>query len=135
MEHPVTITGRQIRLTPDIRDAIRSRAMWLERFHHKIQHVDVVVEGPSRHQRRGGHFEIHIDLQVPGAVLAVSRISGDELDTVIHHAFDAARRRLQDHLQRRRGDIKHRATGASTTVAQPADQDAVGEWPVVEEVS
>ncbi len=109
MMQPVGITARHFTLDPATRAVIEQRVARLERFHHKLQRCDVVIEGPSRHHQRGGEYTVHIDLRVPGAELAVTRGTGDDLDVVIHRSFDAARRRLQDQLQRRRGYVKHHA--------------------------
>lgn len=109
MNVPVGITARHMELTPATYVAIQDHVARLGRFHNKLRRCDVVVVGPSRHHRHGGSYAVHIDLRVPGADLVVNRRVGPDLDSVIHQAFDAARRRLQDQLQRRRGHVKRHA--------------------------
>jgi len=86
-------------------------AAWLERLAHisdRIQHCHVWIDLPHQHRHRGGLFQVKINLVIPGAVLAVVQ-DGDDVHVVLASAFLAARRQLQDHLQIRRGDVKHHA--------------------------
>jgi cold shock CspA family protein len=89
----------------------------------------VAVQAPARHQKRGYSFNVRVDLTVPEGEIVVKRAptlysaerdkggehrrkgleTGAErkhLRVAIREAFDAARRRLQDHARRLRADVK-----------------------------
>jgi ribosome-associated translation inhibitor RaiA len=124
---PVQISFRNMSVSPDLEQEIRSRASWLESFHPAIVGCRVLLEIPHRHRRRGRPLHVRIELSLPGEDVVVnhepapdttgsaSRKSdereGDHKNAhlVIHEAFDVARRRLEDVVRRRRGDVKTRA--------------------------
>ena len=126
---PVQITFRNIAPAEQTREEIRARARKLETFYSPITSCRVLVEAPGRHRQRGFLFHVRIDLTVPEGEIVVKRVPtlyprgrdlGDErgrkgmetrsdrkhLQVAIREAFDAARRRLQDHARRRRADVK-----------------------------
>jgi cold shock CspA family protein len=126
---PVQITFRNVTPTEQAQEEIRARARKLETFYGPITSCRVLVEAPARHRQRGFLFHVRIDLTVPEGEIVVKRAPtlyprgrdiGDErqrkgmetrsgrkhLSVAIHEAFDAARRRLQDHARRRRADVK-----------------------------
>jgi cold shock CspA family protein/ribosome-associated translation inhibitor RaiA len=85
---------------------------WLEKFYDRLIGCDVVVEAPHRHSRQGNLFAVTVELHVPGgAPVVAGRLhhddhSHEDVYVAIRDTFDAARRRLQDHARRARGDIK-----------------------------
>lgn len=71
----------------------------------------VVVRAPHRHQRKGRLYHVSVDLKVPGHEIAVTRDppqhhAHQDIYVAIRDAFDAAIRRLEDGVRRRRGDVK-----------------------------
>jgi sigma 54 modulation/S30EA-like ribosomal protein len=69
---------------------------------------------PHRQHERGNLYEVRIDLAVPGEEIAVNReaplhAQSRDVHVAIRDAFDAARRRLEDYVRRRRHDVKARA--------------------------
>jgi len=133
MDVPVTITFRNFSRVTALETLIRGRFERLRRFCPVLQGGRVVVQRSDRRQRIGSDFEIHIVLKLPGENLTVEHrattrsfrapargpaaadaASGGltDLAAAIRRAFDAARRRLQDHERVFRGDIKsHTADG------------------------
>ena len=126
---PVQITFRNVASTKEIEEVIRARAKKLETFYSSITSCRVLVEAPARHQQKGYRFHIRIDLTVPQSEIVVEhsptlypgeRHIGNErprkametrperkhLKVAVREAFDAARRRLQDHARRKRVDVK-----------------------------
>ena len=126
---PVQITFRNVASTEAIKEEIRARAEKLEHFYSPITSCRVLVEATARHHQKGYSFHIRIDLTVPEGEIVVKRAPtlyptekdiGDErqrkgmetrserkhLKVAIREAFDAARRRLQDHARRLRADVK-----------------------------
>lgn len=116
------VTFRDVPSSPAVEAAVRERAEKLERFHDKITSCHVVVASPHRHQQKGKLYDVRIDLAVPGGEVVVNREPGkqtahEDVYVAIRDAFEAARRQLQDHSRRRRGEIKtheHEPTGRVT---------------------
>jgi len=131
----VQVTFRGLDHSDALEADIRERVTWLEQFYPGIVGCRVLVERPHRHQQRGGHFHVRVELTVPDAPpIVVSRepsLHGPlkdaeasahrketEVDAVhrdarlaVHEAFDAARRRLQDFAREQRGDVKAHPRG------------------------
>jgi len=111
MEQPLKITYRNIEPTPAIEAKIRERADKLDRYYDGIIGCHVTIEVPHHHQHSGALYHVHIDLAVKNGELQVGRDPAqhhahEDLYVAIRDAFDAARRRLQDHARRQRGDLK-----------------------------
>ncbi len=86
--------------------AIAQSAARLERYSDEIQRCQVWVEAPHGHHRQGRIYEVRIRLTVPDEELVVHHQPADEDPRqVVHGAFDAARRQLQDYVRRRRRDV------------------------------
>ena len=69
------------------------------------------VAAPHQHHRKGNHFEVRIELRVPGAELAVSNKPGDinaheDVYVAIRDSFDAMERQLEEWKRRLRGEVK-----------------------------
>lgn len=129
MKHPLQITFRNMEPSDAVAARIEAEAARLETFHDRITRCHVIVEAPHRHHRHGELFHVRIDLGVPGAELVVGhepsahatwvREDGvrpskhleihpahKDVYVAIHDAFDSARRQLQEHRRRQRGDVK-----------------------------
>jgi thioredoxin reductase len=103
------ITYRDVRQTEALDRSIRSSIKRLERYHPNILGCRIAVEAPHRHQRKGRHYRVRIDLTVPGKELVVGHHpqlspAHEDLSVALRDAFRAARRELQDHAGTRRGD-------------------------------
>lgn len=114
MQLPVQITFRHMDASAALEARIRQRAEELEQFHDRITSCRVVVERTHRRQQQGNLFEIRVDLTVPGREIVVGREPGmnhahEDPYVAVRDAFDAARRLLEDHVRRRRGDAKTHA--------------------------
>lgn len=104
------ITFRNIDASAAVEAKIRERAVELEKFFDRIVSCRVVVEAPQRH-RHGGLFHIRVDLKVPGKEIVVKRDPSEhhaheDIYVAVRDCFDAVRRQLEDHVRRRRGDVK-----------------------------
>jgi hypothetical protein len=122
MSEPVHITFRNMTAHQALAEAVRSRALWLEKFDPRLTGCRVVLEFPHRHQKRGRPFSVHIQVSVPGDDVTVNHESllppsvaalyeadaagGDHRDAIaaINDAFDIARRRVEDAARKRRAD-------------------------------
>lgn len=107
MQRPLQITSRDFPLTEAIEAQIRERADALESYWDRITGCHVVIEAPAvRHHRKGGPFNVRIDLKVPGSELSVNRQNAEDLAIAVRDAFDAARRQMEDRLRELRHDVK-----------------------------
>lgn len=107
MQRPLQITSRDFPLTGAIEAQIRERAEALENYWDRITGCHVVIEAPAvHHHRKGGPFNVRIDLKVPGNELSVNRQNAADLAIAVRDAFDAALRRMEDYLRELRGEVK-----------------------------
>jgi ribosomal subunit interface protein len=110
MRLPLQITARDVELSPSIEQLIREEAAKLESFFERVMGCRVLVETAHRYPTgERVHYNVRIDLTLPGAELVIKRQPHEDLWTAIQRAFDAAQRRLQDRARRRRGDVKTRS--------------------------
>lgn len=116
MDH-IEVTFRNMQSSQWLEEEIRERTAKLEKFCPTVISCRVFVGVPHRQQDHAAdEFEIHIDLVVPGEEIAVSHapnyrkqaIDGTRKDirAVVHDAFAAAKRQLQDYVRRHRDDVK-----------------------------
>jgi hypothetical protein len=110
---PLDITFRGMTPSPFVEAAIRRSVDRLESLYGRVQRCAVVLELPHLHHRRGNRFHVRIDIAVPGREIVVSHDSPhgdhDNAYAALADAFRAARRRLADHAQVRRGGPRHGA--------------------------
>ena len=123
MDLPLQITFRDVSPSPAIEARIRDQAAELEQVYDHIVSCRVVVESPHRHQHQGRLFGILIDLAVPGRELVIGRDPSqnhahEDVYVAIRDAFDAARRQLEDHARRQRGEVKHHEGPSEGRVAR-----------------
>lgn len=123
MRLPLQINFRNVDPSPALESVIREQAAKLERFCQYITSCRVVVEIPHRHQHQGKLYSVRIDMTVPQGELAVDRQhpldhTHEDAAVAVHDAFDAARRILQEHVQRARGDVKRHSQPVGIAAAQ-----------------
>jgi ribosomal subunit interface protein len=115
MQVPLQIAFHNLECSDAIKELIEERVAWLERYYDRVISCRVVVEEPHRHHRQGNLYRVRIDLTVPGAEIVVSheppehperRAQFETLDGTIRHAFDNARRKLEEHVRRHRNEVK-----------------------------
>ena len=111
MQLPVQVTFKNMDPAPAVEAKIREKAAKLDRFYDRIMGCHVVVEAPHRHHRKGRAYRVRIVLTVPGRDVEVTREGPEnpahaDILVAVRDAFDAAKRRLQDHARELRGQIK-----------------------------
>ena len=115
----VSITFRGMEPPIGMEDDIRNRVAELSRFFDRITACRVVVEARHRHQRHGGLYHVHIDLNVPDRTIVAGREpvedhAREDLRVAVRDAFAAVQRQLQDYAREKRGDVKsHPGTRAA----------------------
>ena len=118
MDVPLTITFRGMETSEAAEQQIRDRVAALGRVHSRITACKVVLEASHRRHQKGNIFHVAINITVPGREIVVNRDPGaahahEDAHVAIRDAFDAARRRLEDHTRVAGGAVK--AHEAATT--------------------
>jgi ribosomal subunit interface protein len=111
MQKPLEIRFHQMDSSPAIEARIREKAAELERFSDRITSCRVTVEKDHRQHHKGNLFRVRLDIGVPGKDVAVTRTGAkdhahEDVYVAIRDAFNAAMRRLEDHMRARRGQVK-----------------------------
>lgn len=106
MKLPLQITSRDFTLTEPIKAEISEKVEKLDRFYDDITRCRVVLETPHRHRHDGVMYNVRIELTMPGRELVIKREPNEDLYVAIRQAFDAATRRIEEHLQKQRGERK-----------------------------
>ncbi len=129
MQLPLQITFRHMDRSDAVAARIEERVAELGAFFDRITSCRCVVEcRHSRHQQ-GNLFQVRIDLKVPGREIVVGRDRAErhaheDIYVAIRDAFDAARRLLEDHARRARGDVKlHQVPDHGRIVRLHPDRD------------
>ncbi len=107
MPVPLQITLKSIPHSDALEEAIHAKAAKLERYRSQITHCHVTIESPHRHGTKGSLYHVHIDVCTPGGELVVSRDPGrnhahENVYVALRDAFNAVRRQLETHVERRR---------------------------------
>jgi len=115
MKLPLQVSFRHMEHSGEIETLIREKAAKLDTFAGDIMGCRVVVEMAGKHHKQGNLYEVRIDLTLPGEEIAVSREPGEhaeyrDLHVALRDAFDAAARRVEDYVRRRRGAVKTHGT-------------------------
>lgn len=109
MKLPLRITLRDIDGSDAVESHIREKAGKLDHLFPHIMSSHVVVEMPGKHKHQGKQFSVHLDIKVPGGEIVVSREKDEDVYVVLRDAFDAAKRQLEEHTRKQRGEVKHHA--------------------------
>ena len=134
MTFPVRIAFRNMAPSAAIERNLRERAAKLETFFERITGCRITVEAPHRHHQKGKAFQVRIDLSLPGGEIVINRApkrlsagkathtedetklsenhrpskhgAHEDVYVAIRDAFNAAGRKLQDHVRRQSGAVK-----------------------------
>lgn len=115
MQQPIQITFRNIDHSDAIENAIRSKTEKLEALFDDITSCHVVIESPHKHHHKGRHYQVKLNIAVPGKELVVKRApdkhnAHEDPYVAIRDAFDAARRQLKEYVDKmKRHDVSQDA--------------------------
>lgn len=155
MKIPLKITFRNMPSSAAIEENIREKAAKLDGLFDDITSCRVIVEAPHRRHHKGKAYVVRIDLTVPGQELVINRApkrldaakashpdelekdlaeihepskhaAREDLYVAIRDAFNAAGRKLQDYVRRRRGKKKNHEPVPVARVAKLFPVDAYG---------
>jgi ribosomal subunit interface protein len=105
------ITYRGMTHSPAFDDRIRELAGKLEEFNPKITSCHVIVDECDRHKRKGKHFQVRVDVHVPGAEIVASQKENEDPYVAATDAFHVLMRQLDEDLDRKRGEVKRHHEG------------------------
>jgi ribosomal subunit interface protein len=112
------ITYRGMPHSPVMDARIEELAAKLDEFHPRITRCHVVVAETDKHKSKGNHFEVHIDLHVPGSDVVATHQDSEDAYAAITAAFDVVIRQLEDVVRKQRADYKrHRDVPDASDVA------------------
>ncbi len=100
------ITYRGMQPSPAFDAKILDYTNKLEEFHPKITSCHVIVDERDRKKRKGNHFEVRVDIHVPGRELVASLQEHEDPYVALHEAYQVLFRQLDEELEKRRGEVK-----------------------------
>ncbi len=124
MKLPLQITFRNMAALPSLEPEIRRRADKLGQWTSDVMSCHVVVEAEGNRHRTGHEYRVQISVRVPGEEIAAgSHHLDQDIHRAVRGAFDAADRQLEDHVRRRRGQVKHHRAATDVPESAPPDDD------------
>jgi cold shock CspA family protein/ribosome-associated translation inhibitor RaiA len=107
MKIPLKIVFRGLRPSEAVKEKAQERAEELDQFSPMLVRCEVWIESDRGHHRKGRRYTVRVRATAPGEELDIDRQPPQEdVYVAIRDAFDAMRRRLEDHQRKFRGDVK-----------------------------
>ena len=103
MKTPLQITVRDMPHSDALDARIRDNASKLEEFHPNITSCRVTIEELHKHHHQGRHFQVSIDVRVPGREIVANRAHDEDVYVALRNAFDALKRQLDEGVRPKRG--------------------------------
>jgi ribosome-associated translation inhibitor RaiA/cold shock CspA family protein len=127
MQGTLQIVFRDMPPSEALEARIREKVAKLEQFHPNITACRVTIEEAHRHQQKGRHFGVRIEVRVPGHDSIVSRFHHHEDPYVaVRDAIGAVRRRVEETWRETRGEVKVHATPQHGKVARLMAEEGFG---------
>lgn len=94
-----------------LRARIEQRAQRLARFAGDIEACQVTVRACEHHHRHGNRYNVRARVTLHGRTIEAGDAPAsdpglDDPYAAVAQTFDSLRRRIEDHVRRRRGDVK-----------------------------
>jgi len=116
MPIPLNISFHGMDSSSALENHIREKVETLEQLHPNLTRCSVTIEKPHHHKQQGNAFNVRIDLYVPGDEIVVNRDAHEDAYVALRDAFEAAKRQVVRHAQKKRGDVKrHSLPGKENT--------------------
>lgn len=105
MQTEPQITFHGLDASPALTSLIHDKIALCERSFDRITSCRVTVEKRDKHGHKGHHFDVSVEMEVPGGLIVVNRKPGDleahqDVRVAIRDSFNAARRQLDDHARK-----------------------------------
>lgn len=109
------VTFRDVPVSDEVERVCWREAEKLERYHPRITGCHVLIAQPHRRHHKGNLYDIRVNVVIPGGEVVVNRTprehaSDEKIELAIREAFDTARRRIEDSVRVRRGEVKQHET-------------------------
>ena len=126
MSIPMNVTFHGMARSEALETHIHDKVAALGQLHPNLTRCNVTVEQPHHHKHQGNAFNVRIDLYVPGEEIVVNHDAHEDAYVALRKAFDAARRRIARHAQKKRGDVKqHSKPGRVNQNQEEADEEGL----------
>lgn len=114
MAIPISVTFRGMDVSEALRAKIEARARRLDRFAEDILACNVVVSASGRRHQHGNRYDVRAAVTLRDRTIEAGHTptpdsSHADAYLAVTHTFDTLRRRIEDHVRRRRGDVKSHA--------------------------
>ena len=108
MDRPLELAFHNMDPSSEIDLHVRGRVRKLEELYKHIIGCRVTIERQNHTHTSGDTPDVHINIQVPGQEIIVSRqhSRGEAPLTTVNHAFDAAAFQLKEYKARKMNHIK-----------------------------
>ena len=123
LQTPLEITFRNLDHSDAVEAKVREKVEKLEQVFDRMTSCRVRIEAINRQHTKGNLYQVHIEVGVPGKQVMVDRNPGkdhahEDIYVALRDAFNAARRRLEDHSRRKSGKVKTHEVPPHGTVAR-----------------
>lgn len=110
MDFPLQVQFRGMDQSDFVYNDIWDHAEKISKFYDRIISCHVVVDLPHRHHRNGKKYHVEVRLHIPQGDIIVNSDpekdnSHEDVYVAIRDAFAATRRRLEDHIRRKRENV------------------------------
>jgi cold shock CspA family protein len=127
---PLQVVFEHVSPSEFVENRVRVEAAKLEQFYDRITSARIVIGRPQHRHHKGDTYSVRLHLTVPGASdITISRDPAatgrhEDVQVTISDAFDAARRKLQDTVRKRQGQVKaHEVPPHGTISSLAPDRD------------
>lgn len=123
MQTPLEMSFKNMSRSEAIEKRTQAMVDGLEQLYGGITSCHVFVAAPHRHHRTGRHYDVRIEVRVPGAELAVNNEPGDvnaheDINVAIRDSFRAMERQLEKWKDRAQGRVKTHEAALHGRVAE-----------------
>ena len=108
MPMSVQVVFHEMQSSEALERYIREKAGKLGSFYPNMICCHVDCEHLRGQNKQGGNFNVRMLLHVPGAEFVVNHDWHPDAYVAVRDAFHAARRQLEEHFRRQRGEIRFR---------------------------
>lgn len=114
MAIPTTVTFHGLKRSEALEAAVFEYVNRLEHFADDIVSCRVVITSVERRHHQGNRFNVHMHLSMHGREIEAGHTptpdsTHEDPYVALSQTFDALRRRVEDYVRHRRGDIKSHA--------------------------
>jgi cold shock CspA family protein len=131
MQIPPQIVLRNAPDAETLRPRVEALVRRLERFAKRMTSCRVRIERPHLRHHEGNRYRVQIEVTLPGKDIVVRRDPPahrphEDVRVALRESFDAVRRRIEDLVRVRRGDVKRHRRALHGRIARLASGEGFG---------